>query len=63
MTAQLTHQEIPVTTTELAVSTGHGLLPRAWHRICLAVREMNYASRRVVELQAPWSADAQWHRK
>jgi hypothetical protein len=63
MTAQLTHKEMPVTTTELAAITGRGPLRRAWHRIRLAVHEMNYASRRVVELQAPWSVDEQWHRK
>lgn len=25
-----------------------------WYRLRLTVREMNYASRRMVELQAPW---------
>jgi hypothetical protein len=28
-----------------------------WYRIRLTVAEMNYASRRVVELQAPWLTD------
>jgi hypothetical protein len=27
----------------------------------MTVAEMNYAARRVVELQAPWSVDKQWH--
>jgi hypothetical protein len=26
-------------------------------------KAMTYASRRVVELQAPWSVDKQWHRR
>jgi hypothetical protein len=33
----------------------------AWHRIRLTVAEMNSAARRVVELQAPWAVDDQWH--
>ena len=61
MTAQLIHQGTQATTTELAASTGRGPLRSVWHRIHLAVREMNDASRRVVELQAPWSVDDQWH--
>jgi hypothetical protein len=27
-----------------------------WYRLRLTVQEMNYATRRVVEQQAPWSA-------
>jgi hypothetical protein len=34
-------------------------LATAWHRIRLTAAEMNYAARRVVELQAPWSVDGQ----
>jgi hypothetical protein len=63
MTAQLTPEGTRTATTELAAFTGHGPLRRAWHRVRMAVQEMNYASRRVVELQAPWSVDEQWHRK
>ena len=40
-----------------------GLLRGTWYRIRLAVEEMNYASRRVAELQAPWIVDKQWHTK
>jgi hypothetical protein len=29
----------------------------------VTVQEMNYAVRRVVELQAPWGVDEQWHRR
>jgi hypothetical protein len=32
-------------------------------RILLAIREMNFASRRLAEVQAPWAVDAQWHSK
>ena len=28
-----------------------------WYRLRLTVREMNYATRRMVELQAPWISD------
>jgi hypothetical protein len=28
-----------------------------WYRLRLVVREMNYATRRMVELQAPWISD------
>jgi hypothetical protein len=29
----------------------------------LTVQEMNYGAQRVVEVQAPWTADKQWHRR
>ena len=61
MTAQLTHEGTQARTTETAASAGRGRLRGAWHRIRLTVQEMNYATRRVVELQAPWSVDEQWH--
>ena len=32
-----------------------------WYRLRLTVAEMNYSTRRTVELQAPWTADPQWH--
>jgi hypothetical protein len=53
MSATLTHEGTQVVATNPA---GHGLLRTMWHRIRAAVREMNYASRRVVEVQAPWIA-------
>jgi hypothetical protein len=61
MTAQLTDERIQVRTTEPTDSADRGRLRGAWHRISLTVQEMNYAARRVVELQAPWSVDQQWH--
>jgi hypothetical protein len=63
MTAQLTHEGTQARATEPATPAGRGRLREACHRIHLTVQEMNYASRRVVELQAPWSVDKQWHRK
>jgi hypothetical protein len=61
MTAQLTHAR--TLTTGPATLAGRGRLREACHRVRLAIQEMNHASRRVVELQAPWSVDTQWHRK
>jgi hypothetical protein len=61
MTAQLTHEGTQARTTEPATPASRGRLREACHRIHLTIQEMNYASRRVVELQAPWSVDKQWH--
>ena len=59
MSALLTHEAPQATTTQPAAPAGRGL----WNRIRQTVREMNDAARRVVELQAPWTVDQQWHRK
>ena len=61
MTAQLTHRGIQAKTTQPAVSASTGRLRSAWHRVRLSVAEMNYAGRRLVEVQAPWAIDEQWH--
>lgn len=61
MFAQLTHEATQAGTTEPTAPAGRGRFRGAWHRIRLAVQETDYASRRVVELQAPWSVDEQWH--
>jgi hypothetical protein len=53
MSATLTHRGTSVPATS---AVRHGLLRAMWHRIRTTVQEMNYASRRVVELQAPWAA-------
>jgi hypothetical protein len=63
MSAQLIHDAAQTTMTRPATSAGLGRLGGAWHRIRLAVAEMNYAARRVVEIQAPWTVDDQWHTK
>jgi hypothetical protein len=60
MSAQLTREGIQASATHAATAAGPGRLRGACHRIRLTIREMNYASRRVVELQAPWSVDMQW---
>ena len=63
MTAQLTHEGTQARTTEPATPAGRGRLREACHRIHQAIQEMNYASRRPVEVQAPWIVDEQWHRR
>jgi hypothetical protein len=61
MSAQLTHKGIQARTTRPAVSASTGRLRSAWHQARLTVAEMNHAARRLVELQAPWAIDEQWH--
>ena len=43
---------------ELVSWTGRERLRLLWYRLRLTVREMNYATRRIVELQAPWISDS-----
>jgi hypothetical protein len=62
MTTQLTtHEATQTETTGQTAPATQGRLREACHRIHLAIREMNYASRRMTELQAPWIVDNQWH--
>jgi hypothetical protein len=61
--AQVAHMDPKVRMAELAALTRPGPIERAFRRIVLAVREMNHASHRIVEVQAPWTVDAQWHSK
>ena len=61
MTAQLTREGTQAETTQPATPASRGRLRAACHRIHLTIQEMNYASRRVVELQAPWSVDELSH--
>jgi hypothetical protein len=37
--------------------TGRERLRFLWYRLRLTISEMNYATRRIVELQAPWISD------
>jgi hypothetical protein len=37
--------------------SGRERLRHLWYRLRLTVAEMNYATRRMVELQAPWISD------
>jgi hypothetical protein len=60
MSAQLTHEGTQASTTEPVASAGRGPLRGPWHRIRLTVQGMNYATRRLTELQAPWIVDRQW---
>jgi hypothetical protein len=61
MTAQLTHEGIEARTTQPATAADRRRFRGTWHRIRLAIQEINYTSRRVVGLQAPWSVDTHWH--
>jgi hypothetical protein len=59
MFAQLTHQVTQVETTELE----RGWPRSAWSRIRMFFAETHYASRRLVEVQAPWINDPHWDRR
>ena len=59
MSALLTHQGTQASTTEPTAPADRGSFRGPWHRIRLIVQEMNYATRRVTELQAPWIVDQQ----
>jgi hypothetical protein len=49
---------VPRRQLEKSVSwTGRERLQGLWYRLRLTVAEMNYATRRMVELQAPWISD------
>ena len=61
MTAQLIREGTQARTTQPATPAGCGRRRETCYWIHLAIQEMNYASRRVAELQAPWSVDKQSH--
>jgi hypothetical protein len=63
MSAQLTLKGTQRRTADPAIAAGRGRLREACHRIHLTIQEMNYASRRRLELQAPWIVDEQWDRR
>ena len=63
MSAQLTLKGTQRRTADPVIPAARGRLREACHRIHLAVQEMNYASRRRLELQAPWIVDEQWDRR
>jgi len=49
---------VPRRQLEKSVSwSGRERLRCLWYRLRLTIAEMNYATRRTVELQAPWIAD------
>jgi hypothetical protein len=52
---------VPRRQLEKSVSwSGRERLRCLWYRLRLTVAEMNYATRHMVELQAPWIADPRW---
>jgi len=53
-------EAVPAVTAEPA---GRGRLRVAWRRIRRIVAEMNYATRRLTEVQAPWIVDPRWDRR
>jgi hypothetical protein len=57
MTTHITPEEVTPWTTAQPSPAARGRLREAFHRIHLAVQEMNYGARRVVEVQAPWVVD------
>jgi hypothetical protein len=61
MAVQLTREGIQARAAQPATAAGHGRLRGVCDRIRLTIQEMNYATRRVTELQAPWIVDEQWH--
>jgi hypothetical protein len=61
MSAQITHEATQATTTSPIAPTEVGGFRSVWYRIRFTIQEMNYAARRVVEVQAPWAVDEQWH--
>jgi hypothetical protein len=63
MSAQFTLEGPRVAVAEPVAPARPGWLRMAWRRILRTVQEMNYGSRRIVEVQAPWIADPQWHRR
>jgi len=62
-TSQVAHMDPEIRKAELDALTGPLPVRGTFHRIFLAIREMNHASRRLVEVQAPWTVDAQWHNR
>ena len=63
MSAQLTPEGTADRTAEPTTPAGRGRIREACRRIHLTIQEMNYASRRLLELQAPWIVDEQWDRR
>ena len=43
--------------------SGRERLQCLWYRLRLQLADINYANKRLLEVQAPWTADPQWHLK
>ncbi len=41
--------------------SGRERLQCLWYRLRLQLADINYANKRLLEVQAPWIADPQWH--
>jgi len=55
---------IPKRQLEKSVSwSGLERLRCLWYQFRLDLADIHYANRRLIELQAPWVADPQWHAK
>ncbi|HEY3981446.1 MAG TPA: hypothetical protein VGM79_29620 [Streptosporangiaceae bacterium] len=63
MSALLTREGTHASATQPTTAASRGRLRGALHQIRLAIGEINYASHRVVEVQAPWTVDKQWYSK
>lgn len=63
MSAQFTLKGSHVATRQPVATGRPGWLRRTWLRSLQTVQEMNYANRRITEVQAPWIVDPEWHRR
>ena len=43
--------------------SGRERLQCLWYRLRLQLADINYANKRLLEVQAPWVADPRWHLK
>jgi hypothetical protein len=43
--------------------SGRERLRCLWYRLRLELADLNYASKRLVEVRVPWATDPQWHTK
>jgi hypothetical protein len=63
MSAPVIQENAPGTKRAESARANRPVAGRERHRVRLAVAEMNYASRRLVELQAPWAFSERRHSK
>jgi hypothetical protein len=63
MSAQFTLKGPHVVARQPVTTSRPGWFRRAWFRSLRTVQEMNYANRRLTEVQAPWITDPEWHRR
>jgi hypothetical protein len=63
MSAQLTYEAPPARIAEPTAPASLGWLAGRGTGVRAALQEMNYGTRRLMEVQAPWTVDPQWHRR